>query len=193
MVNVHELDRPFSFSSIEPDFSMLTPDDTTHGDHFARAIKRWLSETGRDLPANPTYLALGVGQAYPEVAFARHLRIPPERVTMVDRRIASYTRERLTAEFDGVDLVESGIFAYIIMPPKKYFSVVGAFGIEYVFEKREAPETFVAAMQKLVSKGGIVIISAYCGKNVDSFWRRSGFEVVKGHSGPWSHLMYVRG
>lgn len=191
MINGHELDIPFSFGGIEPDTSSDVG-DTAYGDYAGRAIKRWLSGTGKKLSPNPSYLALGVGQAYPEVAFARHLGISPERVTMVDRRIPEYTRERLAAEFPGVELVKSGIFEYLANPPKRDFSVVGAFGIEYLFERREAPESFVAAMPNLVGKDGIVYICSYCGKNVDELWRRVGFEVVRGYEGNWSRLMYVK-
>jgi hypothetical protein len=191
MISGHELDRPFTFSGIEQDVSMLSASDTTHGDLAGRDIKRWLTKTRSKLPPNATYLALGVGQAGPEVAFARHLGISPERVTMVDRRIPEYTRERLAREFPGAELVQSGIFEYLANPPKKGFSVVGAFGIEYLFEKEKAPETFVAAMPNLVGKDGIVYISFYCGENVDPLWKKSGFEVVRGYEGNWSRLMYV--
>lgn len=192
MISPQELDRLHTFGQREPDTSMSEPGSTSHGDLANRAIKRWLKETRRKLPADPSYLALGVGQAYPEVAFAKHLRIPPEKVTMVDRYFPDYTLNRLATEFNGVELVESGIFAYLTDPPKKDFSVVSAFGIEYVFLRKEAPETFVTAMKNVVAKDGIVFINFYCGKNVDSLWRRSGFEVVMPHEDSHSQVMYVK-
>lgn len=90
----HELDKPCFTTMAEPNTSRGVG-DTYHGDNAAKDVKKWLTENNRNLPPHVSYLALGVGQAYPEEAFARHLGIPADRVTMVDRCIAGYTRVRL--------------------------------------------------------------------------------------------------
>lgn len=85
---MHELDAPFYKYISELDSSQ-EPSMTDHGDLSARFVKSWLSENKTQLSPDTRYLTLGVGQAYPEEAFARHLGISPDRVTMVDRDFRS--------------------------------------------------------------------------------------------------------
>lgn len=48
-------------------------------------------------------------------------------------------------------------------------------------------------MPALLTKGGIVCISAYIGDNADSLWRRKGFKVRYGYVGLWNTQFYIYG
>lgn len=187
---MHELDAPI-FKHISELDSSQTPGMTSHGDLSARFVKSWLKENKTQLSPDALYLALGAGQAYPEEAFARHLGISPDRVTMVDREFRDYTKRRLKEKFSGAEMVETGIFSYLTNPPKTGFSLVSAFGIEYVFKRETAPEIFVQSMPKLVCRNGIVCIGMYNGDDVDKLWEEKGFEVVMGYTGFLDYQMYV--
>ena len=102
---------------------------------------------------------------------------------MVDREFRDYVTSRLNNEFHGAELVETGIFSYLTNPPKTGFSLVSAFGIEYIFDREKASEIFVQSMSNLICKVGIICISFYRGCNEDGLWEQNGFEVVDGYKG----------
>lgn len=150
-----------------------------------------MQERGQTLPEDVRYLGLGVGQAYPEVALAKGLGVPPERAVFVDKRFRAYALDRLATDFPAVQTVTSGIFAFLETTAEKDFSIVSAFGIEYAISADDQIRPFIELMPRLMRVGGIVAISFYHAGNVDEHWRRKGFQPVVGYSGPFCSDLYV--
>ncbi len=169
-MNSFENDRP-----IRPDNrDALTPEE--FGSLYARKLKRELQQGGRELPENMRYLALGVGQAQPELAFAEALEIPMENITLVDKQFSPDAVQRLTEKsFTGTKL-EQDMFEALEKPIEDKYGIVTLFGAEYAIEERDAIERLTSGLATKMSPNGIVMIIPYAPiENASDIWRAHHF------------------
>lgn len=190
-----ELDRSRWLGTHEPDIVPLgEPGDVRSGQVAAEWVSRWCENNEVVLPDNAKYLGLAAGQAYPELEFARLLRIKNANVTLVDNLFQAHSRLRFGKDFPGVKAMDMGIFAFLQDPPYKDYSLVTALGVEYALRDSYAIEKFVSLLPNVMKLGGIVTVFPYTGEDPSLFWAQSGFEPLydqyTAYSGYASNLMY---
>lgn len=146
---------------------------------YARRINRFLAEQQLSLPEDARYLGLACGQGLGEMTFACKLGIDHPGITLLDKKFSAITLRIMDEMLPEVGLIKAGIFAFLSQPQQKDFSLVSAFGIDYLLDGPRRMKAFITMLPKILRPGAFICIAPYYGKDLGIVWEDNGFISVK--------------
>jgi hypothetical protein len=172
---LHKLDRGYYWGD---EF-----DDVGRDGHSADGVAEWVKDRMKPLGiCEPlSVLSLGVGQAYPELKFARELGVPMGNVTLLDKYFSERARDRIARLSPEATVLETGMYTYLQDPDDKRYSVVTTFGLHDVFRKTETVEEFFRLLPNVLMDSAIVHLQYSTSATLTGeLARRHGFERAGG-------------
>lgn len=184
-----ELDSCRWWDSIKPNLGSVDASSArSAGRRLGKGIKEYIQREGIQLTRNRSYLGLAAGQAYSELTFASTLGVKPENITLVDRGFSSYTRRHISRK---IQLVESGLFAFLEDPNNSGFTFISAFGIEYVLSDEPKIDALITQTAKTLTKPGFVVVFPYVSYSRHKVWTKNGFKTITPNRTKYSSLLYI--
>lgn len=135
------------------------------------------------LPTGTTYLALAAGEARPEMALADTMGLNFPQVTLVDRDYSESTVMYLRQRFPGVQPVPSGLFTYLANTSGTDFSIVTMIGGDYILRQKDALETLLSQLPKVMSPHGVVYVETNRRESVVEIYKNYGYKPINPHLG----------
>lgn len=133
-------------------------DDLNADGSWAELVGIMLARARKEKPIpTETLLALGAGQAYPELALARIAQIPLQSVTLLDVEFSSRARRRIATVAPEATLIETGLFSYLQNPDGNRYSLVTTFGLHDVL-RGENVEEFFRLLPNVLADSAIVFL-----------------------------------
>lgn len=189
-----ELDRNRRMIGAEPGHVPgAEPTDTTTSNLVGGILERWMRTSGYTFSEDAKSLALGAGEAYPEMQLLERLGLNPTNATLIDSSFDTATRARLGSTHPGLQTVESGLFSFLDNPTAGGFSLVTAFSVETPLSHPDAMPMLTSRLPKIMTPGGIVAIFPSGKLDASSHWKQNGFEPLSSlttFKGPASLLAY---
>jgi hypothetical protein len=144
---------------------------------FGIDIGRSLRHRGVVFPPSARYLAIGAGQAHPEIALAQTLGINFSEVTLLDKRFSSKAHNRFrTLEFPG-RMVEEDVNDFLREPSEAKYDLVSSFGMEYIFGNTTNLEKLIRGLSTKMNENGVVVMFPPLGN--PSLWGGYGFSPLE--------------
>lgn len=153
-------------------------EDPERGLSYAFRINNWLRKRGLSLPKDAKYLGLACGWGLCERVFAMKLGIDDSRTTLLDKKFSDEAL-RIMDDNPEIGLIQAGIFAFLNEPKQRGFSVVSAFGVDYLLDGPSRIGALIVALPKILMPGGFVSVAPYSGKDIGNIWEDNGFTAIE--------------
>lgn len=150
--------------------------DVEIGNVIAEYFKDAMNEGRMHIPPEGRYLALAAGSGHPELHLAKRLDIADGQMVFVDRKFQEATRQRLEAFHPKISLKEMDLFDFRREPDEELYHLVTVLGAEFIFERSEKTDEFIAIVSNIMSPGGVLVIAPFYGsRNSERSLRSNGF------------------
>lgn len=151
-------------------------DDVNRAD-IGELIGQRLKRAGIVFPIDARYLAIGAGQAHPEIALAETLGIRPSNVTLLDKRFSPTARTRFrNTQFPGL-ILEENLADFFRKPSEERYDLASTFGMEYLFSDPQPLETLINGLSPRMNANGVVVMFPPTGNR--SLWEKYGFSPLE--------------